>query len=72
MLCVAGGGAVAPNGVYAETLDGQGYVSPSIGFSITDYKAGSKDWIYGKAPITWRNSTYKNSFFPYGNQQPCL
>ena len=53
MLYYGNGGAVAPNGVYAEILGVYGQVGPGYGVSITGYTALSSSWIYGLAPIQW-------------------
>ncbi len=62
MVLTATGSAIAPNGVYATTLDGTSWVSASLGVSYTYYIALDSDWKYGSAPISW----YAN---PYGTRK---
>ena len=45
------GGAIAPNGVYAEIIGGQNFV-PSIGVSVTNYTTNQTNWVYGRANIS--------------------
>lgn len=53
MTIGAGGGAIAPNGVYSEILGGNSQLAGSVGISVTYYIQKQDDWVYGKAPITW-------------------
>ena len=47
------GGAFATNGVTAEIISGNGFVSSSLGTSITNYSTPQSGWIHGKANINW-------------------
>ena len=57
--------AFAPNGVRANTVAGNGYLSATTGASVTYYFKQDSDWVYGKADINWYTPLYsgeRNSF----------
>lgn len=55
LKCDAIGGAVAPNGVYATIISGEGF-GVSSGLNVTYYFMSSDGWIYDKADIQWIQS----------------
>ena len=59
LVMTGGGGAVAPNGVKAEILGTYGYLSPSLGVTVTYYTSSSEKWIYGKANIKWHPNSHQ-------------
>ena len=57
------GGAWAPgSNVYAVILGTEGYLVTDVGFTFTNYTQNCSKWIYGQAPITWRERLYPGLF----------
>jgi len=65
------GGAVAPNGVTSEIIDGVGYMAPSISGSVTFYDTPYTDWQYEKAEINFQQHPY-NYLPSLGNLNPAV
>ena len=57
------GGAWAPgSNVYAVILGTEGYLVTDVDFTFTNYTQNYSKWIYGQAPITWRERLYPGLF----------
>ena len=58
------GFAVAPNGVYAEIIEGES-INASVGGSLTYYSTSFNEWNYGKASVriipSYRGRYYNNT-----------
>ena len=53
------GVALSTSDVYAEIIDGAGFLSISAGLSVANYSTPHSDWTYGKAKINWFERTYR-------------
>ena len=58
-LVSVNGVALSTSDVYAEIIDGAGFLSISAGLSVANYSTPHSDWTYGQAKINWFERTYR-------------